>query len=131
MRRWYRSCHSQGVYQVTVRLTSRAEKAQEMLQALRSVMLPAEFEAGSMGCHLYAEAGETDSFCYVEEWATEQDMERTIRSIRFGRLLAIMECAIGLPTLQVRLISETRGWNYIRQLRGEYGPVNGGNGAED
>jgi quinol monooxygenase YgiN len=74
------------VYQVTVRLTSRAEKAQEMLQALRSVMLPAEFEAGSMGCHLYAEAGETDSLCYIEEWATEQDMERTIRSIRFGRL---------------------------------------------
>ena len=116
---------------MTVRLTSRAEKAQEMLQALRSVMLPAEFEAGSMGCHLYAEAGETDSLCYVEEWATEQDMERTIRSIRFGRLLAIMECAIGLPTLEVRLIAETRGWNYIRQIRGEYGNVNGGHGGEN
>ena len=119
------------MYQVTVRLTSRAEKAQEMLQALRSVMLPAEFEAGSMGCHLYAEAGETDSLCYVEEWATEQDMERTIRSLRFGRLLAIRECATALPTLEVRLISETRGWNYIRQLRGGHGAVSGGNGVEN
>jgi hypothetical protein len=33
--------------------------------------------------------------------------------------MAVMETAAGLPTLEVRLISETHGWNYIRHLRGE------------
>ena len=115
------------MYQLAVRLKSSASKTHEMLQALRSVMLPAEFEAGFLGCQLYAEAGEAHSLCYVEDWSTVEDLEREIRSPRFGRLLAVIETAADLPTLEVRLISETRGWNYIRLLRGEPDPA--GNGA--
>jgi hypothetical protein len=89
-----------------------------MLQALRSLMLPAQFEAGFLGCQLYAEAGEADSLCYLEQWVTQCDLEREIRSIRFGRLLAVMETAAGLPTLEVRHVSETRSWDYIQEIRG-------------
>jgi quinol monooxygenase YgiN len=116
------------VYQLALRFKTRAGRANEMLQALRSVMLPAEFEAGSLGCQLYAEAGETDSLCYQEDWSTEADLEREIRSARFGRLLAVMETAAGLPRLEVHLVSETRGWDYIRVLRGEADSGIGGNG---
>ncbi len=101
-----------------------------MLQALRSVMLPAQFEAGSMGSQLYAEAGEVDSLCYMEQWATKEDLEREIRSIRFGRLLAVMETAANLPTLEIRLISDTLGWDYIRRLRNDSDSHRAGNGNE-
>jgi len=106
------------VYQLALHLKSSAGKTHEMLQALRSVMLPAEFEVGFMSCHIYVEAGEPDSLCYQEDWSTQNDLERAIRSVRFGRLLAVMETAAGSPTLEVRLISETRGWDYIRLIRG-------------
>src|SRR6185503_16385432 len=110
-------CRVQGVYQLALRLKSRAGKTHEMLQALRSVMLPAEFEVGYLSCRLYSEADEPDSLCYEEEWSTEEDLEREIRSIRFGRLLAVMETATGSPTLEVRLIAERRGWDYIHLVR--------------
>jgi quinol monooxygenase YgiN len=116
------------VYQLSVCLKSSAGKTHEMLQALRSLMLPAQFEVGSMGCQLYAEAGEADSLYYLEQWATQEDLERGIRSIRFGRLLSVMEAASGLPTLEVYNVSETLGWDYIRQLRNDSNPVAGGNG---
>jgi hypothetical protein len=90
-----------------------------MLQALRSVMLPAGFEAGFVHCQLYIDSVEPDSLCYQEDWSTQADLERQIRSTRFGRLLSVIETSSGLPTLEVRLISETRGWNYIRLIRGE------------
>jgi hypothetical protein len=99
-----------------------------MLQALRSVMLPAEFEAGSMGCLLSAQVDEVNSLHYREDWRTREDLEREIRSTRFGRLLAVIECADGLPTLEVHFISETQGWDYIRQLRGEVDLHGAGNG---
>ena len=103
-----------------------------MLQALRSVMLPAQFEAGSMGCQLYAEAGEADSLCYVEDWATQEDLEREIRSTRFGRLLSVMETAAGSPGVEIRQVSDTLGWEYIRRLRGYSDSAGRGNGnAED
>ena len=99
-----------------------------MIQALRLVMLSAEFEPGFMGCQIYAEAGESESLCFQADWATQTDLEREIRSARFGRLLAVMEASAGSPTLEVRLIAETRGWKYVRELRGEVDAANGGNG---
>jgi quinol monooxygenase YgiN len=112
-----------GVYQLSVRFKSRAGKTHEMLQAIRLVMLPAEFEAGSIGCHLYAEAGEADLLFYVEEWATLDDLEREIRSSRFARLLSVMEAADGLPALEIRDVAKTLGWNYVRLLRGDPSPA--------
>ena len=84
-----------------------------------------------MGCQLYAQADEVDSIHYCEDWCTREDLEREIRSTRFGRLLAVIECADGLPTLEIHLISETQGWDYIRQLRGEAELPSAGNGDVD
>src|SRR6476469_8474803 len=103
-----------AVYQLWLRLRAQAGKTHEMLQALRSVMLPVQFEAGCLGCQLYAEIGEPDSLCYLEDWSTREHLEQDIRSARFGRLLAVIESAAVSPTFEVRLISEARGWDYIR-----------------
>jgi hypothetical protein len=119
------------VYQLALRLKSHSGKTHEMLQALRSVMLPAEFEMGSMGCALYAQVDEVEALCYFEDWSTREDLEREVRSARFGRLLAVMECAAGRPTLEVHLISQTQGWDYIRHLRGEADLPAAGNGHAD
>lgn len=94
-------------------------------------MLPAEFKAGSMGCLLYAETGEADSLCYLEQWATREDVEREICSIRFGRLLAIIESAAGSPTLEINNISETFGWDYIHMLRKDLDSAGNRNGNQN
>ena len=100
-------------------------------QALRSVMLPAQFNAGSMGCQLYAETNDADSLCYLEQWATKEDVEREIGSTRFGKLLAIIEAAAGSPTLEIHNVSETFGWDYIRMLRNDLDTAGNGNGSRN
>ena len=80
-------------------------------------MLPAQFESGYGGARLYAEANQMDCLCYVEQWATEQDLERQICSRRFGVLLAITESAVEAPSVEIHTISESRDLEYVREIR--------------
>jgi hypothetical protein len=96
-----------------------------MIQALRSLMVPAQLDRGCGGCWLYVDAMDPRCFCYVEEWATPTDLEREIRSARFTRLLSVMEDAPKPPNLEFRFISKTRGLDYIEEVRpvSESGPI--------
>jgi len=88
-----------------------------MVNALRSIMLPARAERGFVSIRIYQEVDKPEALCYVEEWADLAQMEEQIRSRRFGRILEVMETAPKQPVLEVRSISETRGLDYIGSLR--------------
>ena len=106
------------MFQILLRLKSRVGKTHEMLQALRTVMVRAQFEQGYEGATLYTEANEVDRLCYIEEWDTEPDLEREIRSPRFGYILAISETAVETPVVLIRALSDARGLEYVQALRG-------------
>ena len=80
-------------------------------------MLPARSERGFVSSRIHQEVDSPESLCYVEEWASEEQMDQQIRSRRFASLLALMETAPKPPVLEVRLISETRGLDYIGTIR--------------
>ncbi len=88
-----------------------------MIQALRSLLLPIQRDRGCGGCYLYEDTGESNSFLYVEKWATQWDLEREIRSDRFTRLLSIMESAPTHPVLEFWFVPQTRGLDYIAEIR--------------
>jgi hypothetical protein len=88
-----------------------------MIQALRSLMLPIQLDRGCGGCHLYIDVSESNSLFYVEEWATQKDLEREMRSDRITRLLSIMESSPTPPVLEFRFVSHTRGLEYIAEVR--------------
>ncbi len=88
-----------------------------MIQALNSLMLPIQLDRGCLGCHLYTDSAESNSFFYVEKWATEKDLEREIRSDRFTRLLSIMESSPKPPVLEFWFNWQTRGLEYIAKVR--------------
>ncbi len=88
-----------------------------MVQSLVKVMFQARLQRGCVDCRLYAETGNPQSICYLEQWSTREDLESQLRSQRFGMLLAIMETAPQAPTLEVRTIAEQRGLEYVRTIR--------------
>ena len=104
---------------VELRLQIKAQPvhAGEMVKALRSIMLPARAERGFISSCIYQEVDRPEALCYLEEWASPAQMEEQIRSRRFGRLLAVMETAPQPPVLEIRLMSETRGLDYIGAIR--------------
>ena len=105
------------VIHLVLRITANPNRVQPMIQALRSLMLPIQLDRGCMGCHLYADTDNRNSLFYLEEWATQKDLEREIRSDRFIRLLSIMESSPTAPVLKFLFIPQTRGLDYIAEVR--------------
>jgi quinol monooxygenase YgiN len=102
---------------LVLRIMADPKGAKLMIQALRSLMLPIQLGRGCGGCHLYVDVGESNSFFYVEEWATQKDLEREMQSDRFTRLLSIMESSPAPPMLEFRFVSQIRGLDYIAEVR--------------
>jgi hypothetical protein len=55
---------------------------------------------------------------YIEEWTTEPDMRRRVRSDRFTSLLAVLESAED-PRVQFDFVAQSRGLDYVEEARGE------------
>ena len=88
-----------------------------MVHALHSLMLPVQLDRGCLGCRLYSDVDESKSLLYVEEWATQKDLDREIRSDRFTRLLSVMESSPAPPALEFWFVSRIRGLEYIAEVR--------------
>lgn len=105
------------VVQLQLQIASGPGQTRQTIQALRSLMVPAQLDCGCSGCWLYVDALAPRSLCYVEEWAAPADLEHEIRAPRFTRLLSVMEGAPVRPSLEFRFISQTRGLDYIEAVR--------------
>jgi len=55
---------------------------------------------------------------YFEDWTDVEAFERHLRSDRFARLLSVLELSAEPPRLECRLISESRGLDYLAAVRG-------------
>lgn len=103
--------------QVILQMTAHPRRTAEMIQALRSLMLPLAAAPGFVSCRLYMEAGVPDALCYIEEWRTTDDLDQQIRSSHCTRLLALMEEAAEKPDLRIHWIKDTKGLEYLEKVR--------------
>ena len=55
--------------------------------------------------------------CYTEEWKTEDDLKRQLRSDRFSVLVELMEHSSEVPTIEFALTDSTRGIEYAEEIR--------------
>ncbi len=103
--------------QATLKLVAHPGCGAEMIQALRSLMLPLQAAQGFISCRLCQEVDDANSICYAEEWHTPEDLDRQIRSIHYTRLLAIMETAAGPPEFRLNWVTEVKGREYLVTVR--------------
>jgi quinol monooxygenase YgiN len=108
---------TQIVIQVALKIIADSKGVQPMMQALRSLMPPIQLDRGCRGCYLYVEVGEPNSLLYVEEWDTQKDLEREMRTARFTRMLSVMESSPTPPVLEFQFVSQTRGLEYIAEVQ--------------
>ena len=55
---------------------------------------------------------------YREEWQTEEDLQRQVKSPRFAKLAELIERASGHPNVQFHLANSVRGLDYAEELIG-------------
>lgn len=88
--------------------------AQELLDALRFLVVGTRLEPGCLASCAWTDPDWTVR--YIEEWATEADVHRRVRSDRFTALLSIVESARE-PQVQFDFVTKSRGLDYVAQLR--------------
>jgi quinol monooxygenase YgiN len=104
-----------------VRLTvvlhaSSTRRAQDLLEALRFLGTGTRLVSGCLGCSAWTDPD--GSLHYMEDWATEADIRRRVRSNHFTDVLAVVECAQD-PQVQFDFVTTTRGLDYVAEVRGE------------
>jgi quinol monooxygenase YgiN len=103
-----------NVVQILVRLVAPGKGAPDVLQALRSVMRPAQQFRGCRFAQIYLRADDDRCVEYVEEWDSAEELRGQLGSDRFARLLEVLETSAERPVLEFRVISETHGLEYIK-----------------
>jgi len=102
---------------MTVRLTAASSKAHQLVEALQALKPKRLLGSGCTGAHIAADVDEANAFWYVEDWKDTAALEIELRTDRFSRLLALLETSDEFPALEFRLVSETRGLDYVAEVR--------------
>jgi quinol monooxygenase YgiN len=87
--------------------------------ALHRVMAAARAQFGCVGCSVTTHVGRQVGVEYTEEWASEDDLRRELRSERFTSLAALMESATESPYVEFSLTTGRRGLDYVAEVRAE------------
>jgi quinol monooxygenase YgiN len=107
---------------MVLRMTTRPGDTESVLQALRSVMLPARIERTCLRCELCVDAESRDAITYSEDWESEEELRRQIVSERFVRVLLLMEMADRPPDLEFVFASKTRGLDFVEAVKRQGAP---------
>jgi len=102
---------------VTLRMKVRAEKRDEFLRAMRSMLEPTAVEPGCLSCRFYQDTENTNAFTFVEEWESQADLERHLRTDTFRMLLFLMDLLTEPPEIKFNAVSSTAGMEAIKAAR--------------
>jgi quinol monooxygenase YgiN len=106
-----------SVVQLYVRLPTAETQTPDMVRALSRVMVSAQIDRGCDHVELTRDADDASVLIYVEDWEDREQLDRRIRSERFGALLGLMEACSSVPQLELRFVSEVQGLDYVASVR--------------
>ncbi len=102
---------------MTVSLKVKAGEAGSIATALQALMNRVHNERGCETCSVSTEMAAQPRIEYVEEWTSEVELQRHIRSDQFASLAELMEHAIERPAVTFHLPGGTRGLDYAEEVR--------------
>jgi quinol monooxygenase YgiN len=110
------------VVQLLVRLTAAPGRAPQLAEALRLMKRRAHGRPGCGDAYVAADIDDAGVLWYSEEWEDRDDLEEHMRTNAFARMLALLETAVQPPLMEFRVVSETRGLEYVAAVRGVTSP---------
>ena len=101
----------------SLRVVLSPENREESLRFVRSLLGPTSAVPGCIHCGFYTDAQNESLLFYVEEWQTEEDLRRHIRSDDYRKFLALIDLSSEPPDLKFHRVSETLGMEYVSHVR--------------
>jgi quinol monooxygenase YgiN len=105
---------------IALRLVARAERRQELLDAVRNGLLtPTRDEPGCLRYRFYQDVEDENAFSFVEEWDNWEALGAHIRSAHVGAFLAALGDRLAEPP-EARFyeVARVRGAEVIDEARG-------------
>ncbi|MGI9456105.1 MAG: putative quinol monooxygenase [Aeoliella sp.] len=100
-----------------LRVVVSTQKRGDVMRTLRSLLGPTQVEPGCLGCHFYQDAQDENVLSFEEEWQSEGDLNRHLRSDQYRKLLAVVDAAAEQPEIRFDRISSTEGIEVIERAR--------------
>lgn len=113
---------SASLVRMTVHWSVPLGETRPMTAALHTLMVAARAERGCLACSLSTELGDTAALHYVEDWETEEDLRRQLRSDWFVSFAALIERATNRPDVEFSVAGRMRGLDYVEEVRQQRGP---------
>jgi quinol monooxygenase YgiN len=101
--------------QAMIEMQFAPDRVDEALQILRSIIERTLAEAGCLSCSVYQDTELENHFIFTQEWRSEKDLQRQLRSNEFQKVLLVMEMASTLPGVRFDTISSTSGVETIEK----------------
>jgi len=101
----------------TLRVTTNPDSRTAVLYNLTSLLAPTRVQPGCISCRLYGDIEEPKAIRLVEEWQSQADLERHLRSEDFRLVLAAIELSAGKPELHFDTVSARAGLEVIESAR--------------
>lgn len=105
--------------QIRLRMIARRGEQTRLLAALRSMLERTRMLPGCCCFHLSQDVENRNLLTVVEEWETEADLVRHLRSEDYRRLMQIAEMSAKPPEIEFNFVSATRGIAAIEAIRAE------------
>ena len=75
----------------TLRMVVRPDRRNDLLETMRGMLEPARVERGCLSYRLYEDVENRNAFVLLEEWTTQEDLERHISKDTQRWLLSLMD----------------------------------------
>ena len=102
-----------------ITMSALSEKRKEVFQTLLSMVAAIRQEKGCRSCQGFLDIENESVFNLVGEWQTYADLERHIRSDRFGVLVGSRILLDKNQEIQVYTVSHTEGSGIVNAVRGK------------
>jgi quinol monooxygenase YgiN len=102
---------------LTVRMTVGPRNRAAVLSVIRSMLGPTSVETGCAGCHASVDLDDDNVLTFSEEWDTQENLDRHVRSHGFRNLLSVLDLASDPPEFRIYTVAEARGMEAIRAVR--------------
>jgi quinol monooxygenase YgiN len=100
----------------------RPNRRSDLLEAMRGMLEPARVERGCLNYRLYEDVDNRNALILLEEWETQEDLERHISKNNQRRLLALMDLLSEQPEFRYDTVSHTVGMDLIGNILKTAGP---------
>jgi len=100
-----------------IRLLIPANKVNEALMILDSVIELTRLEEGCISCRLYRDLQVEGALMLEEIWSSQNDLERHLRTDKFHTVLLVVEMASVYPEIRFDVIADTTGMETIQRIR--------------